>query len=69
MGTKISLGKGRPGDLILEINGARIRNKDDFYFRLVASAAVNETKLRMFRRNSSWVVTFPAIPRTKRETD
>ena len=59
----------RPNDLLLEINGVRIRNDQDFYLRLVATAAVNETRLRVIRGNSSWIVTFPAIPRTKVRTD
>lgn len=54
----------RPNDLLLEINGARIRNDQDFYLRLVATAAVNETKLRVIRGNQSWIVTFPPVPRT-----
>lgn len=59
----------RPNDLILDINGVRIQSDQDFYLRIVANAAVNETKLRVIRGNSSWIVTFPAIPRIKDRTD
>lgn len=51
-------------DLLLEINGARISNESDFYLRLVANAAVSETKVRVIRGQETWIVTFPAIPRT-----
>lgn len=59
----------KPNDFLLEINGARIRNSQDFYLRLVATAAVNETELRVYRGNKNSVVTFPRIPRTKGPTD
>lgn len=59
----------RPNDLLLEINGVRIRNEQDFYLRLVATAAVGETKLRVIRGNRTWIVTLPAVPRTKAMTD
>jgi serine protease Do len=55
----------QPNDLILEINGARVRNDQDFYLRLVATAAVNQTKIRVIRGNQTWIVTFPPIPRIK----
>lgn len=67
-----SLGARRgiqPNDLLLEINGARVRNDQDFYLRLVANAAVNETKVRVIRGSKTWIVTFPSIPRTKGPTD
>ncbi len=59
----------KPNDFLLEINEARIRNGQDFYLRLVATAAVNETKIRVYRGNKNSVVTFPRIPRTKGPTD
>ena len=59
----------KANDFLLEINDARIRNSQDFYLRLVATAAVNETKLRVYRGNKNSVVTFPRIPRTKGLTD
>lgn len=54
-----------PNDLLLEINGARVRNEQDFYLRLVATAAVNETQVRVIRGDQTWIVTFPPIPRIK----
>lgn len=60
----------RPRDFLLEINGARIRNDQDFYLRLVATAAVKETEIEVYRGNRLWKnVTFPPIPRTKGPTD
>ncbi len=59
----------RPNDFLLEINGARIRNDQDFYLRLVATSAVRPTEIRVYRGNTSRVVTIPAIPRTKGPTD
>ncbi len=54
----------RPNDLLLEINGSRIRNDEDFYLRLVATAAVQETVLRVVRGRVDQRVTIPQIPRT-----
>lgn len=52
------------GDLLLEINGSRIRNAEDFYLRLVATAAVQETELFVFRGNMRARLKLPKVPRT-----
>lgn len=54
----------RPRDFILEINGARIQNEEDFFLKLVATAAVQQTSLRVIRGNSSVVCVLPQVPRT-----
>ena len=59
----------RPNDFLLEINGARIRNEQDFYLRIVATAAVKPTEVGVIRENVGRVVTIPAIPRTNGPTD
>lgn len=59
----------QPNDWILDINGVRIQNTNDFYLRLVANAAVNETKLRVIRKRRETFVTLPPVPRTKKQTD
>jgi serine protease Do len=66
LGAKVGV---QPNDFLLEINGARIRNDQDFYLRLVATAAVKPTEIRVIRENTSRIVTIPAIPRTKGPTD
>lgn len=59
-----------PNDFILDINGGRIEHANDFYLRLVAAAAVKETRMQVYRANRFWkIVTFPPIPRTKGPTD
>lgn len=55
------------GDFILEINGSRIRNAEDFYLRLVATAAVQETDLHVFRGNKKARLKLPKVPRTTPE--
>ena len=55
----------KPGDILLEINGERIRNHEDFYLKLVAAAAVQETRLHVIRGNHKAVlVTLKQVPRT-----
>lgn len=66
LGAKVGV---KLNDFLLEINGARIRNDQDFYLRLVATAAVKPTEVRVIRENTSRIVTIPAIPRTKGPTD
>ena len=51
-------------DYLLEINGSRIKNAEDFYLRLVATAAVQKTRLKVIRGNSAPVeISLPSIPR------
>ncbi len=60
----------RANDYILEFNGQRISDSQQFYFNLVSGAAVTETTLRIRRNNQPWRnVTFPRIPRIKEPTD
>jgi S1-C subfamily serine protease len=60
----------RANDYILEFNGQRISDSQQFYFNLVSGAAVTETNLRIRRNNQPWRnVTFPRIPRIKEPTD
>ena len=56
-------------DLLLEINGSRIRNDEDFYLRLVATAAVQETQLQVIRGNTRNLVTLSRVPRTTDPVD
>ena len=51
-------------DNLLEINGSQIKNAEDFYLRLVATAAVQRTRLKVIRGKSLPVeVVLPPIPR------
>ena len=51
-------------DNLLEINGSQIKNAEDFYLRLVATAAVQKTRLKVTRGTSLPVeVVLPPIPR------
>ncbi len=60
----------QPNDILIGINGAPISSDQDFYLRLVATAAVKETQLEVHRGKRIWKnVTFPPIPRTKSPTD
>ena len=60
----------RANDYILEFNGQRISDSQQFYFNLVSGAAVTDTTLRIRRNNQPWRnVTFPRIPRIKEPTD
>lgn len=60
----------RPNDYILDFNGQRIVDGQQFYFNLVSGAAVTETTLKIRRNKGTWRnVTFPRIPRTKDPTD
>ncbi|MGJ8695389.1 MAG: trypsin-like peptidase domain-containing protein [Verrucomicrobiaceae bacterium] len=54
----------RTNDLLLEINGSRIRNQEDFYLKLVATAAVQQTSLLVIRGRSKIQITLPQVPRT-----
>ncbi len=51
-------------DIILDINGSRVRNDQDFYFRLVASAAVQETQIQYLKRGKPFTLSIPQVPRT-----
>ncbi|MEN8694463.1 MAG: trypsin-like peptidase domain-containing protein [Akkermansiaceae bacterium] len=52
-----------PGDLILEINGSRIQNEQDFMLKLVATAAVQQTNLLVVRGRRSVRIDLPQVPR------
>jgi len=54
----------RAGDVLLEINGERIRSHEDFYLKLVAAAAIKETRLRVIRGNRSFLANLKQVPRT-----
>jgi len=54
----------QPNDIILHINGQRIANHQDFYFRLVASAAIQSTHLLIQRGNRQKPILLPKVPRT-----
>lgn len=54
----------RPGDLLLEINGSRVQNEQDFMLKLVATAAVQQTRLLVMRGRRSVRVELPQVPRT-----
>ncbi|MDB4492200.1 trypsin-like peptidase domain-containing protein [bacterium] len=54
----------KPGDILLEINGERIRNHEDYYLKIVAAAAVQETRLLVIRGNDKIIVTLKQVPRT-----
>lgn len=53
----------RPNDLILEINGSRIQNEQDFMLKLVATAAVQQTNLLVVRGRRSFRIELLQVPR------
>ncbi len=55
--------KLRPGDLIVDVNNARISGANEFYLYLAASAAVQDTTLKVFRDGKVIRVDIPALPR------
>lgn len=55
----------RRGDLVLEINGSRVQNEQDFMLKLVATAAVQETSLLVVRGRRSFRVELPQVSRTQ----
>ncbi len=59
----------RPGDLILRINNVPINATADFYVRLLASAAVQDTTILVQRGRRSYRVEFKAVPRTNDTTE
>ncbi len=59
----LAVAKVLPGDLILNVNNARIQDASQFALHLAASAAVQETTLDIFRRGKVIRVTLPALPR------
>lgn len=57
----------RPGDLILGINKVPVETTADFYKRLVASAAVQNTTLFVQRGNATYRVEFEKVAREDEE--
>nr|NIP96244.1 PDZ domain-containing protein [Akkermansiaceae bacterium] len=53
-----------PGDLILAVNKVAIDAPGDFYARLIASAAVQDTTIVVQRGRGTYRVEFDAVPRT-----
>ena len=53
------------GDLIFAVNSVRIGGTTEFFLRLAASAAVQDTALQLIREGKSLQVTLPALPRPK----
>ncbi len=51
----------KPGDLIIAVNQARISGASDFFIRLAASAAVQDTSLYLIRDEQTLRVNLPAI--------
>ena len=66
LGEKVGI---RPNDVLLQINGVDILHDQDFYLRLVATAAVRPTEVKVMRGNTTRILTIPAIPRTTGPTD
>ncbi len=52
----------RRKDIIRGVNGIQVRNRGDFFFRLVASAAVQKTSLRIRRGHQETNILLPQIP-------
>jgi serine protease Do len=50
----------QPGDLIISLNNSRIRNTNEFYLHLAASAAVQATSLNVIRAGSHIRLILPA---------
>jgi serine protease Do len=58
----------RPGDLILEVNNVRVEHPIDFYARLVASAAVQQTSIAVQRGRKIYrVKPFERVARMESE--
>lgn len=54
----------KPRDFILEINGSRILGENDFFLKLVSTAAVQQTRLRVIRDRRNMEFMLPQVPRT-----
>ena len=57
----------RPGDLILGVNKVRVETTVDFYKRLVASAAVQDTTITVQRGSGTYRVEFRKVAREDEE--
>ncbi len=53
----------KPGDLVISVNNARITGAREFFQHLAASAAVQDTSLRLLREGKPLRATLPALPR------
>ena len=61
----LASGTIQAGDLILAVNNVRTGGTTEFFLRLAASAAVQDTTLQLIRDGKSLQVTLPALPRPK----
>lgn len=50
----------KPGDLIITLNNIPLNNAPEFYTQLAASAAIQITRLRIFRNGQQFQVSLPA---------
>ena len=55
----------KAGDLILAVNNLRISGASEFFQQLAASAAVQDTRLQIFREGQVLLLNLPALPQQK----
>ena len=61
----LAAGVVQAGDLILAVNQVRVGDASEFFLRLAASVAVQDTTLQLIRDGKSLQVTLPTLPRPK----
>lgn len=59
----LATGQVQAGDLIIAVNNSRFDGANEFFLRLAASAAVQDTSLQLIRAGQVISVNLPAIPR------
>jgi S1-C subfamily serine protease len=50
-----------PGDLILSLDENQLSNANEFYLQLAASAAIQDTTLKVLRRGTPMSLTIPSV--------
>jgi len=60
--TGYAAGQIQAGDLILSVNNTRVGSANEFFMRLAASIAVQDTRLQLIRDGQALLVTLPVLP-------
>jgi len=63
MANGLAAGQVQPGDLILAVNSVQIGGANEFFLRLAASAAIQDTSLQLIREGKFLRATVPALAR------
>ena len=60
--TGYAAGQIQAGDLVLAVNNTRVGSASEFFMRLAASIALQDTRLQLLRDGQALLVTLPALP-------